>query len=55
MYRSTRKSTETDKLLREYRPKTKLGEVLLELRRRYIESGGKLLTEKELFDEEIHR
>lgn len=42
----------TDFSLSDYRPKTELGRILLRLRRNYISSGGKLLSEAE-FEEEI--
>lgn len=41
-------------LLEDFKPKTPLGEKLIELRRRYIESGGKLLNEEE-FDEYLRK
>jgi hypothetical protein len=31
----------------EYEPRTELGKLLLEIRQRYLEAGGKFLTEEE--------
>jgi hypothetical protein len=43
-----------DLLVDTYRPRTELGRKLLELRREYIHSGGKLLSWEEL-DEEVRQ
>ncbi len=37
-----------DEILYDYQPRTELGKRLLELRRKYIERGGRLLSEDEL-------
>ena len=40
-----------DDLVDHYRPRTELGRKLIELRRAYIESGGKLMTQDEILAE----
>ncbi len=40
-----------DPILKDYEPKTSLGEAILKLRRLYLESGGKLLEWDEIEDE----
>jgi hypothetical protein len=43
-----------DPLVDDYQPRTELGRKLIELRRTYIQNGGKLMTWEEL-DEEMRR
>jgi len=40
-----------DAVVDHYQPKTELGRKLIELRRAYIESGGKLMTQDEILAE----
>ena len=41
-------------LVEDFKPKTPLGKKLIELRKKYIKSGGKLLNDKE-FDEYLRK
>lgn len=40
-----------DPLVDDYQPRTELGRKLIELRRAYIQSGGKLMTQDEILAE----
>jgi hypothetical protein len=52
--RVTVESVTGDPLVDHYQPRTELGRKLIELRRAYVQGGGKLLTWQEL-DEEMQR
>jgi hypothetical protein len=41
-------------LVEDFKPKTSLGKKLIELKKKYIKSGGKLLNDKE-FDEYLRK
>ena len=43
-----------DAVVDHYQPRTELGRKLIELRRAYIQSGGKLMTQDEI-NEEVRR
>lgn len=45
------KTPQKDPVLREHKPKTPLGEIVLKLRRLYIQEGGKLLGWDQIEDE----